>query len=88
MTVGAIVFAMLLMTLTLASTQFSPRILIGFVRDRTTQWTAWCPPRNVRLLHGIIAGRTGVAAAFRASRDGHRRDAARASMCGLAHLFH
>jgi uncharacterized membrane protein len=27
------------MTLTLASTQFSPRILISFVRDHTTQWT-------------------------------------------------
>jgi len=39
MTVVSIVFAILLMTLTLASTQFSPRILIGFVRDRTTQWT-------------------------------------------------
>ena len=39
MTVVSIVFAMLLMTLTLASTQFSPRILISFVRDRTTQWT-------------------------------------------------
>ena len=39
MTVVSIVFAMLLMTLTLASTQFSPRILIGFVRDRGTQWT-------------------------------------------------
>jgi uncharacterized membrane protein len=39
MTVVSIVFAILLMTLTLASTQFSPRILINFVRDRTTQWT-------------------------------------------------
>ena len=39
MTVVAIVFAILLMTLTLASTQFSPRILISFVRDRVTQWT-------------------------------------------------
>src|SRR5271165_5977770 len=39
MTVVSIVFAILLMTLTLASTQFSPRILIGFVKDRTTQWT-------------------------------------------------
>jgi uncharacterized membrane protein len=29
----------MLMTLTLASTQFSPRILISFVRDHTTQWT-------------------------------------------------
>jgi len=39
MTVVSIVFAILLMTLTLASTQFSPRILISFVRDRNTQWT-------------------------------------------------
>jgi uncharacterized membrane protein len=39
MTVVSIVFAILLMTLTLASTQFSPRILISFVKDRTTQWT-------------------------------------------------
>ncbi len=38
MTVVSIVFAILLMTLTLASVQFSPRILISFVRDRTTQW--------------------------------------------------
>src|SRR6516162_9697333 len=34
MTVVSIVFAILLMTLTLASTQFSPRILISFVRVR------------------------------------------------------
>jgi uncharacterized membrane protein len=33
------VFAILLMTLTLASMQFSPRILISFVRDQGTQWT-------------------------------------------------
>jgi uncharacterized membrane protein len=39
MTVVSIVFAILLMTLTLASVQFSPRILVSFVRDRTTQWT-------------------------------------------------
>jgi uncharacterized membrane protein len=39
MTVVSIVFAILLMTLTLASTQFSPRILISFTRDRVTQWT-------------------------------------------------
>ena len=42
MTVVSIVFAILLMTLTLASTQFSPRILVNFVRDRTTQWTLGC----------------------------------------------
>jgi uncharacterized membrane protein len=39
MTVVSIVFAIVLMTLTLASTQFSPRILLSFVRDQTTQWT-------------------------------------------------
>jgi uncharacterized membrane protein len=39
MTVVSIVFAILLMTLTLASTQFSPRIIISFVRDRITQQT-------------------------------------------------
>jgi uncharacterized membrane protein len=39
MTVVSIVFAILLMTLTLASVQFSPRILVSFVRDRMTQWT-------------------------------------------------
>jgi len=39
MTVVSIVFAILLMTLTLASMQFSPRIMLGFVRDGVTQWT-------------------------------------------------
>jgi uncharacterized membrane protein len=39
MTVVSIAFAILLMTLTAASTQFSPRILICFVRDHTTKWT-------------------------------------------------
>ena len=39
MTVVSIIFAILLMTLTLASTQFSPRILVSFVRDHSTQWT-------------------------------------------------
>jgi uncharacterized membrane protein len=39
MTVVSIVFAILLMTLTLASVQFSPRIIVSFTRDRVTQWT-------------------------------------------------
>ncbi len=39
MTVVSIVFALLLMSLTLASMQFSPRILLSFVKDRVTQWT-------------------------------------------------
>jgi uncharacterized membrane protein len=39
MTVVSIVFAILLMTLTLASMQFSPRIIVSLSRDRVTQWT-------------------------------------------------
>jgi uncharacterized membrane protein len=39
MTVVSIVFAILLMTLTLASMQFSPRTIVIFSRDRVTQWT-------------------------------------------------
>jgi uncharacterized membrane protein len=39
MTVVSIVFAILLMTLTLASMQFSPRIIVSFVQDPFTQWT-------------------------------------------------
>jgi hypothetical protein len=39
MTVVSIVFVILLMTLTLASTQFSARILVSFIRDHVTQWT-------------------------------------------------
>src|ERR1700691_1837078 len=39
MTVVSIVFAILLMTLTLASMLFSPRIIVSFVRDGVTQWT-------------------------------------------------
>src|ERR1035438_338691 len=38
MTVVSIVFAILLMTLTLASMQFSPRIIVSFLRARVTQW--------------------------------------------------
>jgi uncharacterized membrane protein len=38
MTVVSIVFAILLMTLTLASMQFSPRIIVSFSKDRMTQW--------------------------------------------------
>jgi uncharacterized membrane protein len=39
MTVVSIVFAILLMTLTLASMQFSPRIIVSFSKDKVTQWT-------------------------------------------------
>ena len=39
MTVVSIVFAIVLMALTLASMQFSPRIIVSFARDRVTQGT-------------------------------------------------
>ena len=39
MTVVSIVFAIMLMSLTLASMQFSPRIIVSFTKDRVTQWT-------------------------------------------------
>ncbi|MGO8671925.1 MAG: DUF2254 domain-containing protein [Capsulimonadaceae bacterium] len=39
MTVVSIVFAILLMTLTLASMQYSPRILVSFAQDKVTQQT-------------------------------------------------
>ncbi len=87
MTVVSIVFAILLMTLTLASTQFSPRILISFVRDRTTQWTL-----------GVFLGTFSYCmAALPAARAlPHpfvpvvtvRGDAARAGVRGLVDLLH
>src|ERR1017187_4472497 len=60
MTVVSIVFAILLMTLTLASMQFSPRIIVSFSRDRVTQWTLGL------LLARRPAGRPGHS-------GGHRR---------------
>src|SRR5579872_6985362 len=39
MTIVSIVFAMLLMALTLGSMQFSPRIIVGFTSDGVTQQT-------------------------------------------------
>ena len=88
MTVVSIVFAMLLMTLTLASMQFSPRILISFVRDRGTQWTLGDVPRHVLLLHGGAAGGALAAAAVRAGGHRHRRHAAGAGFRRLADVLH
>src|SRR5205823_12848020 len=38
-TVVGVVFSIILLTLTLASTQFGPRMLRNFIRDRSTQLT-------------------------------------------------
>ena len=65
MTVVSIVFAILLMTLTLASTQFSPRILVNFVRDRSDAMDAGRVPRHVLLLHRGVARRALAAVPVR-----------------------
>jgi uncharacterized membrane protein len=52
MTVVSIVFAILLMTLTLASMQFSPRIIVSFVKDRGDAVDARHIPGHLQLLHG------------------------------------
>jgi hypothetical protein len=75
MTVVSIVFAILLMTLTLASTQFSPRILVSFVRDQGTQWTLGVP-WHLLPLYGGTAGCAFSSGCFRASAHRHRRHAA------------
>ena len=87
MTVVSIVFAILLMTLTLASMQFSPRIIVSFVRDGVTQWTL-----------GIFLGTfcycmAALPAALRCPnlrpcRDGMRSDAAGIGLRRMAALLH
>jgi len=63
MTVVSIVFAILLMTLTLASTQFSPRILISFIRDRVTQWTLGVFLGTFSYCIAVLPAATGAAGA-------------------------
>ena len=92
MTVVSIVFAILLMTLRrLASMQFSPRILVSFVKDRVTQWM-------LGIFLGIFLGTFAYCVAAlpaarscrspSAGRHRHRRHAAGADLRGLAHLLH
>lgn len=66
MTVVSIVFAILLMTLTLASMKFSPRILVSFVRDQTTQ-------RTLGLFLGTFAYCMGALPAARSLPQPSRR---------------
>ena len=55
MTVVSIVFAILLMTLTLASMQFSPRIIVSFAKRPRDAMDAGDLPGHVLLLHGGAA---------------------------------
>ena len=80
MTVVSIVFAMLLMTLTLASTQFSPRILISFVRDRGTQWTLGMFLGTFCYCMAALPAARSLPVAVRAGGHRYRRDAAGAGV--------
>ena len=63
-TVVGVVFSIILVTLTLASTQFGPRMLRNFIRDRGTQLTLGTFVATfvyaVLVLASIGVGRTGT----------------------------
>ena len=88
MTVVSIVFAILLMTLTLASTQFSPRILVSFVRDRATQWTLGIFLGTFSYCMAALPAVRSLAAPVRAGAHGAGRDAARSALRRLADFLH
>ena len=88
MTVVSIVFAILLMTLTLASTQFSPRILVSFVRDKATQWTLGIFLGTFTYCMAALPAVRSLAAALRAGPDGACRHGARLGQRGLADFLH
>jgi len=87
MTVVSIVFAILLMTLTLPSMQFSPRIIVSFARDRVTQWTLGIF-LGTFLLHGRAPGSAHVTSPFRSRCHCRRGDVAGAGLRGLAAFLH
>ena len=88
MTVVSIVFAILLMTLTLASTQFSPRILRELRPRPGHTVDPRHIPRHLFLLHGRSAVGAVVAEALRSGADGADRDGARAGLRRLADFLH
>ncbi len=88
MTVVSIVFAILLMTLTLASTQFSPRILVSFVRDRGTQWTLGVFLGTFSYCMAALPAARSLPVRVRAGAHRHRRHAAGAGRRRLADLLH
>ena len=88
MTVVSIVFAILLMTLTLASMQFSPRIIVSFVKDRVTQWTLGIFLGTFCYCMAALPAARSTAAALRAGGHGDGRDAAGAGLRGLAAVLH
>ena len=88
MTVVSIVFAILLMTLTLASMQFSPRIIVSFARGSRDPADARHLPRHLLVLRGGASGGALGPAPLRARPDRPRLDAARAGLRRMADLLH
>ncbi len=88
MTVVSIVFAILLMTLTLASMQFSPRIIISFVARPRHPVDPRHLPRHLPLLHGGAPRRAIATPPGVAGRHGDGRHAAGHSLRRLAALLH
>ena len=88
MTVVSIVFAILLMTLTLASMQFSPRIMLGFVRDGVTQWTLGIFLGTFSYCMAALPASRSQPVPFCACRDCARCNATGARLRRLAALFH
>ena len=88
MTVVSIVFAILLMTLTLASMQFSPRILVSFVRDRVTQWTLGVFLGTFCYCMAALPAARFAPTPFFAGGDGHRGHGPGAGLRRLAAVLH
>ena len=77
-----------LKTLTLASMQFSPRIIISFTRDRETQWTLGRLSRDLLILDGGAAGGSIATATLRSGGNGYGSDAPGGSLCSVAAVLY
>ena len=88
MTVVSIVFAILLMTLTLASMQFSPRILVSFVQGPSNPMDARALPGHIPVLPVGAAGRALVAPPIFTGGDRYGRNDARGCFSHRIDLLH
>src|ERR1700685_1325477 len=91
-TVVGVVFSIILVTLTLASTQFGPRMLRNFIRDRGTQLTLGTFVAtfvySVLVLASVGAGPHRVARGLRAAHQRDRDVCADGPRSRRAHLLH
>ena len=87
-TVVSVVYSILLVVLTFASTQFSPRVLVAFVEDRVSQTTLGSLHRHVHLLPADPAGGPEPAKTLRPLDRGDRRHHAGDRLPGLPALLH